>query len=310
MPLQVIAMGELLVEVMRKDLDQPLSRPGEFLGPYPSGAPAIFADAVARLGQSTGFVGVVGADDFADCVVNRLQRDGVDTTHVRTASGYTTGIAFVAYNSDGNRHFVFHLPQAAAAQLSPEDVQEAYIGQAAWVHVTGSALSISTSARQACYKAIRLAKGTGGRVSFDPNIRPELLGIERVREICQPVLQMCDLILPSGSEALMLTGEEDSETACRSLLAQGIDIVALKRGACGSTVFAAQQTFKVPSISVSEVDPTGAGDCYDGAFIVGLLREWDLPTIARFANVAGALSVTKRGPMEGIPTRAQVHARM
>ena len=48
---RVIALGELLVEVMRKDVDQPLSRPGEFVGPFPSGAPAIFIDAVARLGE-------------------------------------------------------------------------------------------------------------------------------------------------------------------------------------------------------------------------------------------------------------------
>ena len=65
---QVIALGELLVEVMRVDVDQPLSRPGAFVGPFPSGAPAIFIDAVARLGVSTGFIGVVGRDAFGQCV--------------------------------------------------------------------------------------------------------------------------------------------------------------------------------------------------------------------------------------------------
>ena len=310
MPPQVIALGELLVEVMRKDVDQPLSRPGEFVGPYPSGAPAIFADAVARLGISTGFVGVVGRDDFADCVLGRLQSDGVDTIHVRTAPGHTTGIAFVSYRSDGSRHFVFHLPQSAAALLEPDDVSPGYVREAQFVHVTGSALSISQSARQACYKAIRVIKDAGGRVSFDPNIRPELLGIERVREICQPVLEHCDLILPSGSEAAMLTGEENWETACQSLVERGIDIVALKRGAHGSTVFTADGRVDVPSIPVEEVDPTGAGDCYGGAFVVALLEGWDLPTVARFANVAGALAVTRKGPMEGIPRRQDVWARL
>ena len=61
-------------------------------------------------------------------------------------------------------------------------------------------------------------------MSFDPNIRPELLGIEHVREIVGPVLEACDLLLPSEAEATMLTGDADEETACRNLLARGVPI--------------------------------------------------------------------------------------
>jgi sugar/nucleoside kinase (ribokinase family) len=195
-------MGDLLVEVMRKELDQPLSRPADFAGPFPSGASAIFIDAAARLGGSTGYIGVAGQDDFAECVVGRLRTDGVDTSHVRYAPGYTTGTAFVAYRSDGSRKFVYHLSQSAAAQLKPEDVDANYVQAAAFVHITGSALSMNESVRQACYKAVKVIKEAGARVSFDPNIRPELLGIERVREIVGPVMEACDLLLPNcGAQA-------------------------------------------------------------------------------------------------------------
>jgi sugar/nucleoside kinase (ribokinase family) len=307
---QVVALGELLVEVMRTGVDQPLSEPGEFVGPFPSGAPAIFADAAARLGVSTGFIGVVGCDSFAECVCDRLRHDGVDTTHIRHAAGYTTGIAFVAYRHDGSRNFLFHLPQSAAALLAPSDVSPAYVADAAFVHMTGSALSISDSARLACYEAVKVCKAAGGRVSFDPNIRPELLGVDRVREICEPVLQRCDLLLPSGAEAMMLTGDTDEETACRSLLARGIPLVALKQGEAGSTVFSAGQIVQAPPLRVAEVDPTGAGDCYGGAFVAGLLAGWELSRVARFANVVGALAVTRKGPMEGAPSLADALARM
>ncbi len=308
--LAVIAIGELLVEVMRKQVDRPLSQTDEFVGPFPSGAPAIFIDAIARLGVPGGFIGVVGQDDFGDCVLDRLRSDGVDTTWVRIAPGYTTGIAFVAYRSDGSRHFVFHLRQSAAALLAPADVKANYVGKASFLHITGSALSISDSARQACYRAIKLCKQAGGRVSFDPNIRPELLSVEEIRKICRPVLQACDLLLPSGEEATMLTGDTTPESACRSLIAQGIPIVALKQGARGSTVFTSEQTISAPALRVAETDPTGAGDCYDAAFVVGLLEGWDLEQTARFANVVGALAVTKKGPMEGIPTRKEATARL
>jgi sugar/nucleoside kinase (ribokinase family) len=307
---KVIALGEPLVEVMRKEVDQPLSQPGEFAGPYPSGAPAIFIDAVARLGVPAGFVGVVGADAFGECVLGRLRHDGADVSQVRTAPGYTTGIAFVSYRSDGSRSFVFHLPQSAAALLNPDDVSPTYVEQAAFLHITGSALAIGESARQACYKAARLCKGAGGRVSFDPNVRPELLGLDRVKEICQPLLQQCDLLLPSGSEATMLVRSADEEEACRQLVAGGISIVALKRGARGSKVFTRDRMFEAPPYPVKEVDPTGAGDCYAGAFVVGLLEGWDLTQVARFANIAGALAVTRRGPMEGAAWREDILARM
>jgi sugar/nucleoside kinase (ribokinase family) len=307
---KVVAIGELLVEVMRVDVDQPLSEAGEFVGPFPSGAPAIFADAVARLGVPAGFIGVVGDDAFGNCVVGRLQQDGVDVTNVRKAPGYTTGIAFVSYRGDGSRSFVFHLRQSAAALLSPADVDPGQMEGVAYLHVTGSALSVGDSSRHACYAAVEACKRAGGRVSFDPNIRPELLGLERVREICEPVVRQCDLLLPSGPEATMLTGDADERNACRALVASGISIVALKRGAQGSTVFTAQETIEAEPIPVAEVDPTGAGDCYGGAFVVGLLEGWDLQVVARFANVVGALAVTRKGPMEGAPTRAEALARM
>ena len=108
----------------------------------------------------------------------------------------------------------------------------------------------------------------------------------------------------------MLTGDVAEESACRSLVEKGVPIVALKRGENGSTVFTADRVIDVPSLPVEEVDPTGAGDCYDAAFVVGLLEGWDLRRVARFANVTGALSVTRKGPMEGAPLPDDVLARM
>ena len=64
MPLDILTIGEALVEVMRTDIDQPLNKPGPFVGPYPSGAPFIFAVQAARLGMKTAAIGSVGDDAF------------------------------------------------------------------------------------------------------------------------------------------------------------------------------------------------------------------------------------------------------
>ncbi|OYT61222.1 MAG: carbohydrate kinase, partial [Thermofilum sp. ex4484_15] len=60
---EVLSVGEVLVDITRKERDIPHTVPAIYLGPNPGGAPAIFADAVARLGVSVGFLGCVGGDD-------------------------------------------------------------------------------------------------------------------------------------------------------------------------------------------------------------------------------------------------------
>ena len=104
----------------------------------------------------------------------------------------------------------------------------------------------------------------------------------------------------------MLAGVEDStESACRKLLEYGPQIVTLKCGEQGSIIYTQNDKLIVPSFQIVEVDPTGAGDCFDAGFVYGLLEGWELEKTARFANAVGALATTKKGPMEGAPTLEQ-----
>jgi len=301
---EIVSMGEMLVEIMRKEVDVPLDRPAEFMGPYPSGAPAIYIDAAARLGASTGFIGILGPDEFGDVVERRLKEDGVEVSQVKRREGHTTGCAFVAYRSDGSRKFIFHLRHSAAGTLSPEDVSEDYLKGTKLLHLMGSALSVSDSSRDACYKAMEIVKSQGGLISLDPNLRPELLGLEKVREICAPVLKVCDIVLPSGEEASMLTGVDDADEACRNLL-KNSKVVVLKMGSEGCKVFTEDEEIYVPPFPIERVmgrvDPTGAGDCFDAGFTTSYVRGDRLIDCARLGNTVGAFAITKLGPMEGAP---------
>lgn len=308
MSVSIVSIGELLVEIMREKVDESLDKPGSFVGPFPSGAPAIFADAVAKLGESSGIIGAVGEDDFGRLILDRLNKDGVDTSHVRVVKNFTTGVAFVAYFSDGSRKFIYHLPYAASGRISIEQIDQEYLSGVKYLHIMGSSLSINEDCRRICQRAIKIVKDAGGRISLDPNLRPELLSIEEIRKICQPVLAASDVVMPSGEEATMLTGIKEIFPACEKLLELGPRIVALKQGEKGSIVFTREDKIEVPSFKVKEIDPTGAGDCFDAGFLVGLLKGWDFERVARFANAVGALSVTKKGPMEGAPLLNQVNA--
>jgi len=307
MELKVGCIGELLVEVMREKVDEPLGRPGTFVGPFPSGAPGIFIDTIARLGIEARFIGTVGKDDFGQMIIDRLKEDGVDISHIKVLDGYTTGVAFVTYFSDGSRKFIYHLSRAATGQIYPEDVDPAYLSGLSYLHIVGSTISINEHCRQSCERAVNLAKDLGVKVSFDPNLRPELLSVEEIRKICQPILGRSDIVFPTADEAMMLTGKKSLKEACMALLKEGPEIVVVKEGKSGSSVFTFEEEFHAPAFKVEEVDPTGAGDCYCAGFVAAILKGTSLKEAARFANAVGALAVTKKGPMEGAPTLNQVN---
>jgi sugar/nucleoside kinase (ribokinase family) len=307
--LEIIAQGEALVEVMRTRIDDPLDRPSEFVGPFPSGAPAIFADAAARLGHRVGFIGAVGDDDFGTCLLARLRADGVDVTHCPRVADRATGVAFVTYFSDGTRRFLYHIAHAAAGQMPALD--SSYLSSAGFLHICGSSLSVGERMRNSCYEAAETVKAAGGRISFDPNLRPELLGGETaLRRICAPVLEAAYVVLPSGAEAELLSGVTGAEAACRALLKRGPEVVALKRGAQGCSIFTGQGRTDVPAFQVEALDPTGAGDCFDAGFVVGLLEGLPLAEVGRLANACGALGATAKGPMEGAFPRELVEEFM
>ena len=153
----LICLGELLVEIMRTEVDTPHGKIGaKYKGPFPSGAPAIFINSAARMGKpfniTTGFIGVIGNDEFGVAIVNKLKRDGVDISQIRISKDKTTGIAFNQYNSDGSRKFIF--AAGAAGEINPGDVKEEYFKNVKSLHIMGSGLSIGQNSREACYKAI------------------------------------------------------------------------------------------------------------------------------------------------------------
>lgn len=306
MGFDIVTMGPLICEVMRKELDKPLDAPADFTGPYPSGDAAIMLNAAAKLGANCAMIGVVGDDGFGRCVTNRLKESGADCSMVRIHPEASTGVAFVCYYSDGSRNFLYHVHHAAPGMLTPEDVDMEKLKGAKWLHVSGFTMSTNQASAEAVYKMVREASPET-KVCFDPNIRPEALSVEEIRRLCMPVLERADLILPSKSEAMMFTGAASDDEGCRKWAAEG-KLIVLKNGEEGSRIYTRDEVVDVPSFPVEEVDPTGAGDTFCGAFLTALIEGKSIRECGRFANAAGAMSVRKQGPMEGAPSRAELEA--
>ena len=303
---QIISIGEALVEIMRPDSHTALDQSGMFMGPYASGAPAIFAVAAARLGLNVGFIGSVGRDGFGRLLRKRFEDDKVDTKYLHEVPGYTTGIAFIAYGEEGGREFVFHLRQSAAAVWTSEQLEASYFTDVSWLHLSGSALFLSEASHNACARAVELTEKAGGKLSLDPNLRPELMPVDKAGVLLEPFLEKADLLLPTAEEAHILTGTANDDGAAQALRKNREQILLFKRGAAGASLFTRDGRVDIPGFSAAEIDPTGAGDCFNAGVIAGLEAGWPAPKAALFACAAGALAVTQLGPMEGAPTARQV----
>ncbi len=295
---KIVAIGEILVEILAAERGQSFRAAGPLIGPFPSGAPAIFIDQAAKLGQPCGIVSCVGDDDFGWLNIERLKQDGVDVSAIRVQSELPTGTAFVRYHDDGGRDFIFNIKHSACGQIALTEEAERLLKGASHIHVMGTSL-FSFRIIDVIKKAIELVKEKGGTVSFDPNIRKEMLSIPEMRAALEFMLEYCDVFLPSGPEISLLTEANDEEKAIREILDMGVGSIIVKRGSNGSTYIDKKQTIHCPPFKVEEVDPTGAGDCFGAAYVTCWLRGMDVEQSLRYANAAGARAVSMKGPMEG-----------
>jgi tagatose kinase len=315
MPLDLLTFGEALVEVMRTGIDQPLHTPAPFTGPYPSGAPFIFAAQAARLGLRVGAIGAVGSDAFGRCLLDQMAADGVDSRGVRVLKDHTTGVAFVSYNADGSRDFVFHARHAAAGQLSPALLDDPQIAGMfdglKCLHIMGSSLSMHADALDLGVRMLELARSRGAMISFDPNLRPQLLSVDKARIAFRPFMEAADVLIPTETELLQLTDTTDLEHTIRDLIDRKPNcVIVITQGAEGCTVYTKAGSTHIPGFVVQEVDPTGAGDCFDAGLLTRLIAGDSAIDAARVANACGALAVTAQGPMAGAKVTAEVEQFM
>ncbi|MGB0662379.1 MAG: sugar kinase [Pontibacterium sp.] len=303
----IITCGEILVEVMAKEKDQAFIEIGEYLGPYPSGAPAIFINQVAKLNTPAAIIGSVGNDDFGSACLKRLTQNGVDTSLIQVDPERPTGTAFVTYEQSGDRAFIFNIAHSAAGQVSLSEVSRARLKNASVFHVMGSSV-FSTEAIALLKEAMGLAKEGGALISFDPNVRKELLGDKALFSFFKDVLAQTDIFLPSGEELFDLTGTQTESEALEAAFALGVSEIVLKKGHQGCAYFSPTEHYRCDAYKVDEVDATGAGDTFGATFIAARQNGIAPHQALMLANASGAMAVSAWGPMEGAANQAQIES--
>jgi sugar/nucleoside kinase (ribokinase family) len=295
-------IGDLLVEFVCSTKNGRHKQLATYTGPFPSGAAGIFIDQAALTGGRCIFVGAVGDDAFGQVVLDRLIEHGVNTSLIKIVKGVPTGTAFVSYNEDGSRDFVYNIVLSAAAQFDANEatLAELYGFGLDIMHVSGSALGDAVMGAKVL-RACKALHANGIKISFDPNVRKELIGNPSYFESVRGMIEICSLFLPSEDDAATLFPGRDLSSFASEFFARGADYVVLKKGENGCQGVSRQgEQVNLTANRVEVQDPTGAGDCFCATFVTLIASgKFSFRQAMERANAAGALAVTKIGPMEG-----------
>lgn len=313
MSFKICTIGELIVEFLAKEQNQRFDQTGEFIGPFPSGAPAIFADQVAKLGFPVVFFSCVGKDEFGKMCLKRLEKDGVIIEGITSYSKANTGSVFVTYKGVNERDFIFNIPNSACGLLSFNHINEDLLKDCTHLHVTGSSL-YSFRAIDAMRKALDIIKSKGGTISFDPNLRKEMFDIQEMEQSFDYIMEYTDIFLPSENEVSYFAhnSDESEEQTMNTLLKKGLKHIVVKGSRTkGSTYYGYDkhknyQTIHVDGYMTNAIDPTGAGDCFCATFVSLILAGFPVKKALQYSNASSALAVSKMGSMEGTPTLSEI----
>jgi fructokinase len=304
---KILCIGEALIDMICTDKGQSLSNGENFLK-KPGGAPTNVAAAIGALGGEVALVAKVGKDPFGNQLIQVMNDFAVDTKWMLQDEKYFTTMAFVSLMKNGERDFVFN--RGADGQLSNENIAGIHVEDFAIVHF-GSATGFLNGPLKEAYKnLLHAARAKNIFVSFDPNYRHLLFPNDTENFIEQSwyFLQNCDFFKLSDEEALLITKANTVEEAANILLAKTTANFAITIGAEGTLFGHNNATTIIPSIKISPIDTTGAGDAFVGALLFQLskkstieiqnlsLDQWT--NIIAKANKAGARTCEYLGAME------------
>jgi ribokinase len=260
----------------------------------PGGKGANQAVAAARLGYPVEMLGLVGSDAFGPQLIENLQRAGVGTSAMAAVEG-SSGLAPLMVAATGENSIVVVPGANGKVDRAAVDRQAELIRRAGMV-LCQLELPIDT----VCH-TLSLCAQAGVPVMLDP---------APAAPLPDAVWRQVAWFTPNETEAASYVGEGlSTEETAKLLLAKGLGGVVLKRGSEGAYVAkAGGKAAWVKPFPVKAVDTVAAGDCFNGAFAVGLLEGRDPWEAARFANAAAAISVTRRGAQASMPSREDVEA--
>lgn len=291
---------------------------------FVGGSPLNIATGCQRLGLKSALLTGVGSDKVGDFILNFLKQEGIETRFIPTIPHARSSAVLLGIQPPDTFPLVYYRHQAADSFLTIDHVDQIPMERVRLFEVSGTALNLEPS-RSAVFYALEKAAQAGTKTVLDIDFRadqwPDLrsfglmvrstlpkisIAIGTEEEILAAMLQQASQVKIEHQQISAPTIEGNIEWAIQEILACGVEILLVKRGSTGVTIYQKnQEPVHVPGFPVTPLNVLGAGDAFASGFIYGYLQGWDLYTSCRMGNASGAQVVLEPGCANFMPTLEQ-----
>jgi sugar/nucleoside kinase (ribokinase family) len=246
--------------------------------------------ALSRWGIRTKYIGKVGDDELGAFSLNSLRQDGVDVSFVTIEPNAISQFAMIIVDrTSGERTILWNRDKQLMyreGELRREDVCSGKI-----LHLDGHDI-------RAAIQCARWAKEEG---------IPTVIDLDKLDPLISELIKKIDFVITSSNFPTLFTGISDREKALIEMQRQTPGFLCATLGREGAVALVEGNILRVRGFKVDAVDTTGAGDVFHAGFIYGLLQNWEVREILRFANAVAALKCRDLGGRRGIPTLEEAH---
>ncbi len=296
----IVVFGSFVVDLTSRSKGLPL--PGQTLlgSSFKLGAGGKGSNqavAAHRAGANVTLVTKIGSDVFGQVAMDFYRAEGMNTDYILRDSERETGVALIMVDEQSAQNEIV-VVSGACAHITPEDVERCRpLIEGASILLLQHEINFDAQ-----YRVIDIARAAGVKIVLNP---------APAAEIPAEVLSKIDIVTPNETEAQALTGVEvgnleDAKRAAKVFLDRGVKNVVITMGALGSFATDGVRSELLPRLNVNAIDTTGAGDAFNGGFVMALSEGRDLFQALRYGNATGALSVTKLGTAPSMPSRAEI----
>jgi len=258
--------------------------------------------ALSRLGVECDFHGITGDDEAGAKIRESMLTENVNIYGLISRPGAVSQVAFIAIEKKSGKRTIFW-KRPSADPLTPDELNvrarralplrknikpDSFLDGADFLHIDGLM-------HEASIHAVKKARAK--------NI-PVMLDAGRMRKGMMELAHMCDYVVGSEEFARAFSVNDSNfepEKIIKQMAKFGAKAVTITLGDKGSITLSDNEIFTTPAFTVNIVDTTGAGDVFHGGYIYGLLQNWDIMKVVRFASAFAALKCRKLGGREGIP---------
>lgn len=242
----------------------------------------------------------LGDDRYSAQLKAFLEANVIGTSLIREIPGKRCGL-YLIHQEGGDRHFTYWRESSAARQLADDSsALEGAVRRSELIYFSGVTLAIlALDARARLIKVLERARKRGAKIAFDPNIRPALWGDAReVRTALMQAAEISTFVLPTHADEKPYFGDRDAEATAMRYLDAGAEEAVVKNGGAPALIMRAGSSDRVPAEKVTQVlDPTGAGDSFNGAYLAARLTGKGMRDATLEAHRIAAIVIGHRGAL-------------